>query len=400
MEEKDGVFRVHPPCRVTERWAVFLYALGIEPDTNATYQKDGKTFTETIVSPSSLEPGVISSSVNLEIPGEVFCHVINLFGEPEDRAAHSDARYDPDMVSYNTAFGLFSWSRRDKKTINVKFSKKDDVSIDRTRTPFGPLPDLIDKGSIVSIIPRYQIALSEAFRCSDGTMVWPDSDSPLEARLAALHINLERLESWRIRHDETYYQKLKEYYARLRQKPDTPGHPLLSLPTEQSEESRALIFSADWVEEASRVARRATTQRGRDRAFLEDCLATLRQIKVHTASVDVDRATQLISQKFFFENDAFFAMARPKPGRGPPMRSEEMPNVTAKAADDAIYETIEGYTNTPDPWKKQLYDARVHLKWLLLERRPNLTYNPDVVRYISSEACVGSDLWKSTVIMR
>jgi len=394
MEEKDGIFCPQSPCRVTEGWAVFLYALGIEPDTNASYRERGKTFNEKVVSFVPLQSGVTLSSVSLQIPGEVFCHVINLFGEPEDHLARHHGRF---LGSASTEFGHFSWNHHDEGTINVQFTQNDDESIGRTRMPFGPLSDLIDKDSIISIISRYQLALFDPIGCSDGTMAWPDATSPLPVRLAALRTNIERLQRWKRRHDETYHNKWEEYHeAHFSWE---TGHPQPLPPMEQqSEDSRALIFSARWLEEASRVARRATTRGGDDRNLLEDCLSTLKVLSAENPlDLRIFSRMEKVTKGFMFRKDRFDVMEGPKTqAHRHTDFSPQMPDVVPGAA---IHRTLQGFENTTDEWQKQLYQARVDLEWLL-SLTHTIQFDSDVVRFIGTGTMPWSKLWQSKVLLQ
>jgi len=147
MEEKDGFFQPQQACQVTQGWAVFLYALGIEPQTTATHREHGTTREEKIVSWVPFPPGVTTSSVDLQLPGEVFCHVINMFGVPATTLKRVYRKPDGHLVNHDstpsrsasTALGHFSWDLQDEGMIKVRFAQNDDDCISSTRMPFGPL---------------------------------------------------------------------------------------------------------------------------------------------------------------------------------------------------------------------------------------------------------------------
>jgi len=300
----------------------------------------------------------------------------------------------------STAFGQLSWGRVEGGTINVQFFQNDAESLERTRMPFGELSYLIDKGTIIS---RYQVTLFEASGCSDGTLAWPDAQSPLVVRIAALRLNIARLQAWKHRHDESYFQKEQAYNkAQLLWE---PGHPRPVRP-QQSKDGRALILSAKWLEEASRVARRATTGGGDDRALLEDCLDTLRIQNPLLSDEALDKAIQAITHGFMFREHSYIAKrARNRDEPAVTTRSNVRrnrvydPEVVKNAVEDAFEKTLQGYANTRNEWKKELYDARVDLKWLLRSEH-TITFDSDVVRFIHSETMPGSDLWKSTVFLQ
>jgi len=391
MDEKDGVFRPQSPCRVTEGWAVFLYALSIEPDTKASYWERAEKLTEPVISSVALPSGVSpSSSVSLQIPGEVFCHVINLFSE-------SEKIFEDDVSeSLHVAFGTFSWEvpGKDTKAVDVQFAPDDDVTISRTRMPFPRLYHLMAEHTIIT---RYRRVFDEMLGCSDHTLAWPDPKSPLRVRLAALRANFERVQNWGYRHDETYLKQRREYDAWR------PGQPRPSSPRGPSEDSRALIFSPRWLAQANRIAARATTCGGADNTFLKDCVRTLRKTKQRGDVVDVEEAKEIIREGFMFRkkdgSDRYYAVQRPKEYGSEAMTSDEMPGSTTEAAKEAIDMTLEGYINAAEDWKKQLYEARDDVSWLV-HFKHTLWYDSDVVHYIKSKTFAGSRLWTIDVMLR
>jgi len=231
-------------------------------------------------------------------------------------------------------------------------------------------------------------------------MAWPDPLSPLDVRLATLRSNIMRLQEWKFRHDETYFIKKDEYdiaYSSWK-----PGQPR-PIPPREPESSRALIVSTKWLEEASRVARRATTQGGDDRALLEDCLDTLSQINEQQTkergfgppSFFVNYSRSYIHRGFMFGDQSYIA------GAVSEIHETELSSEARISAwvGEAIHQTLQGYINTTDDWKKQLYASRIDMEWLLRSKH-TLLFDSNVVRLINKEFMPGSDLWNSKVSLQ
>jgi len=361
MEEKDGVFCPRPPCEVTEGWAVFLFALGIEPSTCVKSIERGKIINESVVSSVPTRTRSTDPKVTLQMSGEVFCHISNLFGL-------EDGWHKTPAWGTRTEFGDLVWMLLSPNQFEIEFHQANTDAVSKPRQPFGRLWSCMEENTIITM---YLLAIRGPSGCSDSTFAWPEPRSPLNTRLAALRSHITRIESWHHRHFERSTE-------------------------------RVVVLSDKWLEQASRVARRATTQGGEDSSLLEDCLENLNMVK----GVDVEsihNTAQRIKGGFMFRNDKYIAaMYNVWEDELSSDLYWDIPSTTSRSpeslARDIIASTLDSYSTTEDPWKKQLFDMREDLKWLLSSEH-TVYLNVDVINFIGPKTMPGSQMWNSTVLL-
>jgi hypothetical protein len=194
MLVNDGAFKPVGVCTATASWAVLLYALGIDPTTQVTYIHKGRKFTESVVSYTpialksrSLFTGIgrrpapdVSNTGFLEIPGEIVCHIINLFCEAQWGFEHKSDSQKRDIY---TDFGCLTLTPpvKTSERASLNFQQADIESVSRIRQPLsfpgdtsdwssdGP-GDLLEHGTRMIL---YLQTLDTSYGTSHGALVWP-----------------------------------------------------------------------------------------------------------------------------------------------------------------------------------------------------------------------------------
>jgi len=389
MEEKDGIFRPQMPCQVIEGWAVFLHALGIEPATCVKYRLDGETVEESVVSWVPTES--TTSKVGLQMTGEVFCHVLNLF-------SLAGAQYTSSDSKSLTDFGTFWWKGNSLDPVEVLFRQSDTDSVNRSRKPFGNVGKLMDTGTIISM---YFEAIHGDSGCSNGTLAFPEPKTDLGIRLATLLRHIMRIETW-AEEWKRENPRIDNNAAAIGIKSSPPGP--LSISTGNSPHQRprrsALILSNKWLQNANRVVRRVTTQGGKDSSFLDDCCLRILNMKVGLRIEFVRDAIQIIKDGFMFDDNEYSVKRKAKELQvNRSIEAVEIDLSPKQLACDVIKGTLNAYATSQQSWKKQLYDAQDDVE-CLLESGHTIQLDPDLICFIGSETMPCSDLWNSKVLLQ
>lgn len=387
MFKNDGAFQPSGKCDATADWAILLYALNIGPDTQVQYNKSGRMVTESVVSykPIGTARNTASTSSGLlEIPGEVACHILNLFGEVSLKGEWCDAY---------TLFGLFGWAETTSKDgiSNFKFAQSDIESVGCARQPFGMLGELMEPGTRVALYFQTIDRIYNLY-ASCGALMWPDPKKPLSVRLKALRNNFLYVEDWQDYHDPVYRAEMEKYWqataltaGNVAPKPDPPKAP--------RECNTALVLSEQWLKEADRVLRRATTNGGEGRVFLEDIYQTL---AAYSTDPRHEEAKVIVRNRCVFDQDMGFRFE---------ILEDSDYNLSNKyvfsdpLVRELIHSTILGYKDSKDPWKSQIYAAEEDMEWLMRHDR-EVKFDPRLVHVIPMTTCPGSTLWTSTVYLQ
>jgi hypothetical protein len=389
MLENDGAFKPVGICTATASWAVLLYALGIGPTTRVTYSSNGRKLTESVVSytPIELKSQNLSTSFGgqpmfgapstgfLEIPGEIVCHIINLFCRDLWKYEHKKDSRERYMF---TDFGCLTLTPPVSTTEGAAlgFRQADIESVSRTRWPllfpgFNPsarhslvVNDLLDHGTRMVL---YFQTLDPLYGTSHGALVWPDVESTLKSRLKALRENLDFVTS----------------YGR--------GDTERAFP--------ALLLTRHWLEGANRIARRTLTWGGTDKSFAEDVLDASNKEPI--ASACTAEARPLLEKSIVDTFDGTFVLQYEDmsgPSLSETYRFKPGTIDAERLKWESIDHTLASYADSSDTWKKQLYDAKVDVKDLM-KRRKLLRYPIHCVRVFRELTCPGSTLWDSTLYL-
>jgi hypothetical protein len=161
----------------------------------------------------------------------------------------------------------------------------------------------------------------------------------------------------------------------------------------------ALLLSDFWLEGANRIARRTLTWAGTDKGFLQDVLNTSTKEPIASACTAEARPLLVKSITDTFD-DAFELRYEDRSRPGVSGASRFVPGTVNinHLKWESIDHTLESYADSSDTWKKQLYDAKVDVKYLM-ERRKLLRYPIHCVRVFRELTCPGSTLWKSTLYL-
>ncbi|KAI1174407.1 hypothetical protein F4777DRAFT_553982 [Nemania sp. FL0916] len=251
--DNQAAFRPSGSCSASFAWAKLLYSLDIRP---------GAGIIEWI---SLGSDGTNSATIDLELEGPVLCHIINLYqiyktpyGTPLQNLHDWGA-----VWQFN--FGTFTIhpgpnGSAEPRSWNATFKPHADQVLAQPREPFvahyhGNYPDRLLFSNDSTAI-KYISTVTNTWNCSDGALRLPNPTEPLGTRCFRLYECIEAIESHQLRLGRT--------------------PPYLVTPS--------------WIEQASRIKRRLTTNGGAN-----DCLAE--HMVKFIATNDTER------KKRFFDDD-------------------------------------------------------------------------------------------------
>ncbi|OIW30797.1 hypothetical protein CONLIGDRAFT_630720 [Coniochaeta ligniaria NRRL 30616] len=234
LTKSRGILRPEGQCQATAHWAKLLYSLGITPTKGLV--------TRRLNTPDSVENHKVE--VDLELDGEIVCHIINLYGKPPSTRARTvtieGLTRDAEWSTVLGGFGLVQDARK-HNILGVTYRPANDQSLKEVKLPFAGFSDRWGPSDVDQLLLMYELALS--LGTSDSTMAWPDKASTLTVRTEAVLPTLKNLSI-----------RPLDLSARGRGAPDLT------------------LITASWIEEPDRILRRVTRNGGADDSFLADVL--------------------------------------------------------------------------------------------------------------------------------
>lgn len=390
MEIHDGLFEPAGYCQGKAPWVEF-----VGPDTRVCYIYEGKKVDETVVSYRNLNlthDNSLKNAISLEMPGEIVCHVMNMFADtPYGQLLRGQVA--------RTDFGTLSLSATADKTIyTLHFAPSDRDSLAKVRQPFGTPGKLMkEEGTRITL---YLETNHGNFGVSDGTLGWLQPAGTLQARLQRLNDNLARLKGWKQYHDAVFYAAKKKFWDAKRAWVVAGENVAAPVSPKEPTESKALLVSERWLSYASRIARRATTNGGRDRMFFDDVGESVQEARraYRCSEADANRIQNSVRCTMMTEHGSYILVPKkelvynghdPSPAMGYAMLTPEM----------AVRRTIAKYANSTNEWKKALFATKDEME-ALFEFGHTIEYDTKFVRVIPASTSPGSELWESTALLR
>ena len=317
LQTTNGVLEPRGNCTADSPWGYLLHALAINPGDQILTWKPA----------SGARWDMPDGTLAMDVRGKVFCHLVNLYSL-RSPAEEKDTIEGTSQVrgSCHLSFGWISWMSTQEGHMVAKFEPDTIRKLNGLKHPLGMMG--LKLGD--ALWTAYKDALEHGI--SDLTMVWPDPIiTPFPQRLACLIANMRRLLD------------------------DGPR-----------------ILTKVWVESASRIKARATSNGGKDDAFLEDAYRTLAEhpYRRTLAEYQMKELQMDLRRCFFFEEDRFSLKDPPETDRSNNQSLEpidfSMPLVHRSKAlglsidcYDVLKRTLEAYgTEDPESWKGQLYASK------------------------------------------
>ena len=313
MVEENGHFKPSGSCTSRFGWAHLLHALGIRPSCGVLAWR----------LPTDGNNAVDSGQISMDIDGQVLCHIINLY-----RVYHRDSNTELWLLEKpewglpavcRTPFGKMSLHEEDARYVAV-FEHGTPEEVEARRVPFSyrtyTTGDRFLEFDEKLVIAAYFNALY--YGISDASIMIPDSASPLRDRARALvhAINSICDRSW----------------------------------------TNPFLVTGMWIEEASRIKRRVTSNGGNDTSIVDDVVAAVmsdlypsvvgddqRKISADWSRCFEDRYCMLTGRQYGFMWDA------PRPSWTP--RDEW----TTERLEAALVFVLEQYNKSPiGSWQRSV----------------------------------------------
>lgn len=420
MVETDGRFRPEKSCTAHAEWAQFVNALGIrpnlEPEQNVLSWK----------SPPPKSDRPTSHDQSLEIDGEVLCHIVNLFNEEQLTLGRPKPIVPVgEQDSVRTTFARIAWDSAGDPT-SARFQLEEDETISADRLPFGSVGRLMREGDLIGNYFKCLYWTDDG--CSDSRFSWPDPQKPLYERIQDLHLNLLMIQENSQRNLYNNYLSSMRYARQYR---DGTSNRTFEEYLEKEEFERfsyvegakrlaqlysqrqrwdvgqqvPVLITSKWLGHANRIWRRATSQTGSDRRFLDDILSTLdtspelqrrraRYSNPRNFDEEIEDAKKQVRSACMFDGDAGFELNLLMPSFAPE-RMSSPPSHRPLTPWKTVGEVLERYKDEKnDQWKQDLYVARSEILWLM-KRKKDIICDAHRVRYLHFRPDdLESPLWK------
>jgi hypothetical protein len=227
LVKENGFFKPSGSCESTFAWAHLLYALDIRP---------GRGVLAWRVPTDGINPADFGQ-ISLDIDGQALCHIVNLYREYTSSAPNELSRASPGSVC-RLPFGTLSIHKDESKFI-VSFQSGTPEELCAPRVPFScsvqryPVKHLRFEQEVV--VAKYYNAIHHGV--SDTRAVLPNPTCSLIERTRGLADSVRFLGQGRW--DNPY------------------------------------LLTLSWLEEASRIKRRVSTNGGEDSSLIDDIITAL-----------------------------------------------------------------------------------------------------------------------------
>jgi len=323
MKKRDGRFQPRGKNSAHAPWAHLLHGLGISPPAEDLISRRKTLFSDSIT--------LDQYELPIEMDGETFCHIVNLFGQPHGGQI---SQWNGEAGTCRTPLGTFQWDITSQPP-TVAFEPGPDFTPSCTpyghgRGAFHPL----DFGG--DTVQHYLNAIE--LGTSDWTIVLPSSNSPLPARVEALAAAKRRISS-----------------------------------------TAPLLLTYKWLQKANRIRRRALTNGGADNSFMQDVVRQVQEA-LDSRPYKWDSAAEVEAR---FTPNLEYSMRR--------HNDENMPSIEHpdwdKIVGDCIMTVLEKYsTESHGTWKKALCDAKECIRETVMDSKINylvssvrvLPFDPDM----------------------
>ena len=240
--KNNGYFKPSGVCQSSFAWAHLLYALDVRPGGGVLAWR---------LPPNNQNPAD-TRQVSLDIDGQVLCHIVNLYRVYHEPAPSSFSRdlplpiflgatqeCDGYSISCDFPFGIIS-TRMEQDRLIARFMPGTPQELSTARVPF-TYQTLALQGTNLSLDPEALVASyynTLYYGISDTSISLPSPLSPLKERARALNYGLECLRKSRFG-------------------------------------GCSYLLTHQWLEYASRIKRRATTNGGEDQSLTTEIVQQL-----------------------------------------------------------------------------------------------------------------------------
>lgn len=272
----------------------------------------------------------------MDVRGAAFCHLVNLYKveDPSDEGFLVEGKRQ-ERGRCRLSFGWLTWTSVDAGHMLATFEPDTLPKLNGPKVPLGRDSTTLQEQGDVALWTSYKAALEKGI--SDEELIWPDPNkTPLPERLERLEVSLQKMQ--------------------LR--------------------SSELILTRMWLDQASSIKRRATTDGGKDDTFLQDAYKTLAQHPKRSLlrEYECSEIQDELRSCFFFKEDEFCIQAISPEYASLPFREISYRQV--------LRATLESYsTQPPTSWKGRLYASRDHVYKVVTQSRV-LRVDPDRVRIL------------------
>jgi hypothetical protein len=340
LKKANGQLQPRGNCPATSPWGRLLHALAIDPGDHVVTWKPA----------SGARWEMPKGELAMDIRGAAFCHLVNLYKieDPSDEGFLVEGKRQ-EKGRCHLSFGWLTWTSDDAGHMLATFEPDTIPKLNGPKLPFGRI-DTMEAELWMS----YEAALKNGI--SDKKLVWPDpSKTLLPERLKHLLVSLRKLE----------------------------------------DPSSTLILTRTWLDQASRIRRRATTNGDKDETFLQDAYMTLAQhSKRRLLSNEERRNIQARLRLCFFFKEDGFSIKRYAPSSAPeaPSAQEALRNMSYR---QILRDTLQSYSaQPPTSWKGQLYTSR-DLVYTVMTWDRVWEVRPDRVQIL--DFAPGDPLWSARV---
>lgn len=349
LRQTNGVLEPRGKCSGESPWVYLLHALaihpGIRPEDDVLDWKPAE----------GASCDMRGTAIALDVRGRAFCHLINLYrvAAPEHLTTKINGK-EEECMRCQLSFGRLTWTKPDAGDAFATFEPDTMRKLGMPKYPMArvgrPAPLIHDR-----LWQAYEAVWAEGNGASDPAMAWPDpKTTSLHTRLECLIKNLRTVES----------------------------------------NANGLIVTDQWLSHASNIKRRAMTNGGTDRSFLNDTYTTLvslsnRRLKPLPQD-EKDRVKEELQSCFFFENVRF------------KMRDRNVHDTNTSfglfsvTRNEVLRHTLESYVGEdPQSWKGQLYASRELVDQVARMDTTIICENPGCVRIL--DFAEGNPLWNARV---
>lgn len=263
LVRENGYFQPTGRCESSFAWAQLLFALNIRPKGGVLAWR---------LPPREIDPAV-SSDISLEVDGEVMCHIINLYRLYNDGAPQDFSR---DILGHCCfPFGRLSLDQSGNKFV-ATFVPGTNDDLSSQRVPFSYYEPFLAGTHLrfeeETLVANYFNAIHHQISDSAAIRDLPDPKDPMKKRAKYFVWSMEMLRSKHECDDSCEKLCIKRY---------NPDHVCvdscenLCFRRGEIDWSRPKLVTRTWVEEASRIKRRVTTNGGEDKGLVDYIIASL-----------------------------------------------------------------------------------------------------------------------------
>ena len=285
----------------------------------------------------------------MDVRGAAFCHLVNLYKieDPSDEGFLVEGERQ-EKGRCQLSFGWLTWTSGDAGHMLATFEPDTLPKLNGPKLPFGRIDTMPLQQGEAALWMSYETAFKRGI--SDEDLIWPDpSETLLPERLKRLAVSLGKLKF-------------------------SPSK---------------LILTRAWLDQATSIKRRATTDGGKDDTFLQDAYKTLAQHSKRPLLRDYECSDlqDELRSCFFFEDDEFSIEPKIRPPESVPFLEISQGEI--------LWTTLESYSaQPPTSWKGRLYASRDHVYTVMIRPRV-LKVDPDRVRIL--DFAPGDPLWSARV---